>query len=233
MFNVEPLVLNLCSKRHSDLEHYSYLYINMRLFAVILRILSPVCTGELNIFQDNQEAIAKDAYLAVVNLTAEQETCSKILSFTTEPDFLTFLLEYILKPNSVFADIACQILSNISRFEGCAAKLIRKIIDNKETVGFDRMIQVFCRENYNKNAKLHYLGPLLSNLTQIKEARLALLDKKHYVIQRLLPYTEYTDSLVRRGGIVGALKNCCFETGTVMLYVTPSVKSLNQYSFQI
>ena len=148
-----------------------------------------------------------------MNLTTEQETCSKILSFSTEPDFLTFLLEYILKPDSALADIACQILSNISRFEGCAAKLIRKIIDNKETVGFDRLIQVFCREDYNKNAKLHYLGPLLSNLTQIKEARLALLDKKHYVIQRLLPYTEYAESLVRRGGIVGALKNCCFETG--------------------
>ena len=87
------------------------------------------------------------------------------------------------------------------------------MVDKKETIGFDKLIQVFCRENYNKFAKLHYLGPLLSNLTQIKDARLALLDKEHYVIQRLLPYTEYADSLVRRGGIVGALKNCCFETG--------------------
>ncbi len=73
--------------------------------------------------------------------------------------------------------------------------------------------QVFCRENYNAHAQLHYLGPVLSNLTQIKDARLALLDRDHYVIQRLLPFTEYAQSLVRRGGIVGALKNCCFETG--------------------
>ena len=80
------------------------------------------------------------------------------------------------------------------------------MVDKKETIGFDKLMQVFCRENYNKFAKLHYLGPLLSNLTQIKDARLALLDKEHYVIQRLLPYTEYADSLVRRGGIVGALK---------------------------
>ena len=168
------------------------------------------------LLQDAQEAIAKDAHLAVVNLTAEHETCSKVLTYQTEPDFLTFLLQYILKPDSVFADIACQILSNMSRFEGCAAKIIRTMVDKKETVGFDKLIQVFCRENYNKFAKLHYLGPLLSNLTQIKDARLALLDKEHYVIQRLLPYTEYSDSLVRRGGIVGALKNCCFETGEQM-----------------
>ena len=141
---------------------------------------------------------------------------SKVLSYQTEPDFLTFLLQYILKLDSVLADIACQILSNMSRFEGCAAKIIRTMVDKKETIGFDKLIQVFCRENYNKFAKLHYLGPLLSNLTQIKDARLALLDKENYVIQRLLPYTEYSDSLVRRGGIVGALKNCCFETGEQM-----------------
>ena len=164
-------------------------------------------------FQDSQEAIAKDAYLAVVNLSGEHETCSRLLSYETEPDFLTFLLQYILKPDAVFADICCQILSNMSRFEGCAAKIIRTMIDKNETVGFNKLIQVFCRENYNKFAKLHYLGPLLSNLTQIKDARLALLDKDHCVIQRLFPYTEYADSVVRRGGIVGALKNCCFETG--------------------
>lgn len=31
------------------------------------------------------------------------------------------------------------------------------------------------------------------------------------VVQRLLPLTQYTDSSVRRGGVVGTLRNCCFE----------------------
>lgn len=31
------------------------------------------------------------------------------------------------------------------------------------------------------------------------------------VVQRLLPLTQYPDSTVRRGGVVGTLRNCCFE----------------------
>ncbi|KAK2512478.1 hypothetical protein Q9233_016230, partial [Columba guinea] len=30
-------------------------------------------------------------------------------------------------------------------------------------------------------------------------------------VQRLLPFTQYGDSAVHRRGIVGALRNCCFE----------------------
>lgn len=37
------------------------------------------------------------------------------------------------------------------------------------------------------------------------------MDRKRSVIQRLLPFTEYADSIVRRGGIIGTLKNCCFD----------------------
>ncbi|GCC18572.1 hypothetical protein chiPu_0017982 [Chiloscyllium punctatum] len=31
------------------------------------------------------------------------------------------------------------------------------------------------------------------------------------VVQRLLPYTQYEASSVRRGGVVGTLRNCCFD----------------------
>ncbi len=163
--------------------------------------------------QDSQASVAEKAHKAVVNLTAEEEFRSKILSFQTDPDFLTFMLEYVLKPDSMLADIACSILSNLSQSEAGAYKIVQRMVANKELVGFARLIQVFCRENFNTHAKLHYLGPLLSNLTKIKEARLALLDKSQCVIQRLVPYTEYADSVVRRGGVIGALRNCCFETG--------------------
>jgi len=30
--------------------------------------------------------------------------------------------------------------------------------------------------------------------------------------QRLLPFTQYKESILRRGGVVGALRNCCFES---------------------
>ncbi|NXF41671.1 HGH1 protein, partial [Nyctibius bracteatus] len=57
------------------------------------------------------------------------------------------------------------------------------------------------------------LGPLLCNLSQLPEGRRGLLDRSRCSVQRLLPFTQYEDSVVHRRGIVGALRNCCFEYG--------------------
>ncbi|XP_025943907.1 protein HGH1 homolog, partial [Apteryx rowi] len=54
-------------------------------------------------------------------------------------------------------------------------------------------------------------GPLLCNLSQVPEGRRGLLDRSRCSVQRLLPFTQYKDSAVHRRGIVGALRNCCFE----------------------
>ncbi|NXN30013.1 HGH1 protein, partial [Nycticryphes semicollaris] len=57
------------------------------------------------------------------------------------------------------------------------------------------------------------LGPLLCNLSQLPEGRRELLDRSRRSVQRLLPFTQYKDSTDHRRGIVGALRNCCFEYG--------------------
>lgn len=37
------------------------------------------------------------------------------------------------------------------------------------------------------------------------------MNKDQKILQRLLPFVEYKESTVRRGGIVGTLRNCCFD----------------------
>lgn len=47
----------------------------------------------------------------------------------------------------------------------------------QEGIGLAQLVEIFCTEDFNKKAKLHYLGPLLSNLTQLPEARNYIMDK--------------------------------------------------------
>ncbi|KAB1257800.1 Protein HGH1-like protein [Camelus dromedarius] len=77
--------------------------------------------------------------------------------------------------------------------------------------GLERLVRALCTPGYNPRAPLHYLGPVLSNLSQRPATRAFLLDRDRCVVQRLLPLTQYADSSVRRGGVVGTLRNCCFE----------------------
>lgn len=47
----------------------------------------------------------------------------------------------------------------------------------QEEVGLAKVVEMFCTEGYNKKANFHYLGLLLSNLTQLPEARSFIMDK--------------------------------------------------------
>ena len=167
----------------------------------------------VDIFQDELRPVAKDAYLAIVNFTSEEAICTQLLNLPGHPDFLLDLIKYILDEKSEFADIACGLLTNLTRWEASAQQTMDIIIANQSTIGLDKIVRAFCTVDYNKDAKLHRLGTVLFNLTQIKEARKYILDKERCVVQRLLTFIDFKDSEFRRGGIIGTLRNCCFETG--------------------
>ncbi|XP_035663556.1 protein HGH1 homolog isoform X2 [Branchiostoma floridae] len=162
----------------------------------------------LSLTEDSEATIAKDAYLCLINLTADGKFCKALLEdYDPVPKFV----HTVTDSESEYADSACMILSNVTREESGAERVLDSLV--KGEVGLAKVVEVFCQEGYNKNGKqLHYIGPMLSNLTQLREARQFVLDRDRCVVQRLLPFTQYQGSVIRRGGIVGALKNCCFET---------------------
>uniref|UniRef100_A0A669F7D0 Protein HGH1 homolog n=1 Tax=Oreochromis niloticus TaxID=8128 RepID=A0A669F7D0_ORENI len=156
---------------------------------------------------DPSIAIVKDCYHIFINLSAD-ETLHQVL--VKDVKVLPVLFKNLLDPEYPFSDQICTILSNLTRHEKTCKTLFKVL---QEDVGMAQLVQIFCTEGYNKNAKLHYLGPLLSNLTQLPEARNYLMDKDRCVVQRLLPFTQYQSSVVRRGGVIGTLRNCCFDHG--------------------
>ncbi|XP_073678309.1 protein HGH1 homolog [Garra rufa] len=156
--------------------------------------------------RDLSIAIVKDCYHALINLSADETLHQPLVK---ETDLLAILFQNLLDPEYVFADRICTILSNLSRHKRTCRDVFSALQEQK--FGLDKVVEIFCTEGFNKKASLHYLGPLLSNLTQLPEARHFILDKDRCVIQRLLPYTQYEESTTRRGGVVGTLRNCCFD----------------------
>ena len=163
-----------------------------------------------------QEAIAKDASLAIINLTADKDLATIVLRVSHDMaiNFVSQLWTRIEDPASSLADPACMILSNLTHDSSCCSQVLKDLASAR--INFDRIVTIFCKDGYNaKGANLHYLGPFLSNLSQLREAREQLLDKDNpVIISRLLAFTEYPGSHVRRGGIIGTLRNCCFDTAS-------------------
>ncbi|XP_006830943.1 PREDICTED: protein FAM203B-like [Chrysochloris asiatica] len=155
-------------------------------------------------------APACDAARALVNLAADPHLHEPLLA--ADPGLPARLLGRALDPQWPWADEAAAALANLSREPApCAAVMdVLEAVEPGEPV-LERLVHALCTPGYNASAPLHYLGPLLSNLSQRPAARTFLLDPDRCVVQRLLPLTQYPDSSVRRGGVVGALRNCCFE----------------------
>ncbi|XP_065520255.1 protein HGH1 homolog [Lathamus discolor] len=95
----------------------------------------------------------------------------------------------------------CGLLANLSREPGAARAVLRALGPR-----WDALLRALAQPRPPPE-----LGPLLCNLSQVPEGRRRLLDRSRCAVQRLLPFTQYRDSVEHRRGIVGALRNCCFE----------------------
>ena len=59
-------------------------------------------------------------------------------------------------------------------------------------IGVDTLVTILCQESYNSQGQqMNFLGPVLSNLSQLPEVRKHILDQQKCVIQRLVAFTEY------------------------------------------
>ncbi len=124
-----------------------------------------ICGNLCLLMNDNQPSVAKDASLALVNLSADEELVPKFL--TQHSSVIDVMLNIIMNPEHSLADPACMMLANITRVPFGSEQVFKKM-----STGLDKIVDIFCQENFNKKgAKLHYLAAVFSNLSQIHEMR--------------------------------------------------------------
>lgn len=177
----------------------------------------------ISIAQDKRVGIARNACLAIINISGEEEGVRALLLNRGKVDgqdidsdhsnVVMVVIKFIMDPESSLADPGCMILSNLTRPSGT----IERVIDIIKKCGItvDHLASAFTnRQNnysYEEGPNRDYLGQVFSNLSQSVTFRSSLLDHERCIIQRLLCYTHDCSSSVRRRGIVGTLRNCCFD----------------------
>lgn len=91
----------------------------------------------------------------------------------------------------------------------------------------DRLVAIFTKIDFNKhNQNLNYLAAFFSNLSQTSTFRNLVAKSETRLLPRLLPFIYHETSLIRRGGIVGLLKNICFDSSLHEWLLSPEVDVL-------
>lgn len=119
-----------------------------------------------------------------------------------------------------------SILSNISRSETLVDEVMQALLEIDENI-LDRLVATFTKIDFNKHKQnLNYLAAVFSNLSQTSSFRHLVAKSETRLLQRLLPFICLETSLIRRGGIVGLLKNICFDTSLHEWLFSPDVDAL-------
>ena len=168
----------------------------------VLRIL-------LDLTTDSDPQIVRDAYSALLNLSASDDV-AELVGLGVIPRFLDSLTD----PRQKHADKICMLLSNLTRQEDGAAAFVKSVSSLPHGQNsLYTLVDIFDRRDYNKDAEFHHLAMVFSNISQVSTARKLFLDRSKCIIPRLLPYTQFKGSLIRRSGVASLLRNLCFEVG--------------------
>ncbi|XP_032592671.1 protein HGH1 homolog isoform X2 [Drosophila grimshawi] len=160
---------------------------------------------------DDNATVSKDAVLSLINLTAEETGAIKVyeLAKQVQPRFAIAEVasKQICDEQAELADAWSMVLSNLSRVEA----LVHSILDTLEST-LPQLAKAFAKLEYNKKkCKLHYLAPIFCNLTQVPRGRELCCQPKYQLLEKLLPFASFEESVVRRGGTIGIIKNICFD----------------------
>lgn len=156
--------------------------------------------------EDTSQTVAKESLLCLVNLSSEEPGATAL--FKTIPSLAELCANKIVDTNCVLADAWAMVLSNISRPEALAAKVFDKV----ERI-IEGLVNAFTRIDYNtKKCHLNYLGPIFSNLSQVAKCCDFFCRPDSDILERLLPFVHHGESVVRKGGSAGLLKNICFDS---------------------
>ena len=187
----------------------------LRMHTKLLRQLLELTTDT------SQPLMCRDAHLAVLNASADSAVAESLVQLDVVPR----LLELATDPEWKEADKICMTLSNLTRNEAGSTAVSKILSRGSSSITLYRLVDIFGRVGYNKHANYDYLATVFSNISQLSAARLLFLDRERCIVPRLLPYTQ-SESLTRRGGIVGLLRNLCFQVGQWFVFFTLKIQRL-------
>ena len=153
-----------------------------------------------------------DVIKCLINLSQYQE----FAVIMAHEEFMSRILLLVLLPKTIYADLLCMLLNNLSKFELIIRLLVPENEDSKYTSVLDNLIQVFAvGKSFNVNADYNFLSGLLANLSTLRIGSDFMVGKSkvdgEWRLSKMIAFIGH-ESHIRRGGVLSVIKNCCFDT---------------------
>ncbi|XP_024515697.1 protein HGH1 homolog isoform X3 [Selaginella moellendorffii] len=179
--------------------------------------------------------VAKPAAGALVNLSQDQEVGEMLL----ELGAVASAMDQIGKQGQDVDKLMVMLLVNLTTLEPGARLLCEEGDEKLKGLHMSRLVRLFSRtpeEGMIRKLFLYttcvccvgddayeHVGAILVNVSRTDLGRKLMLDTKRGLLKQVLRQCD-SKSLVRRRGVIGTIRNCCFEAPSHL----PSLLSLSE-----
>lgn len=145
-----------------------------------------------------------------------------------DKEYLKYLVGAIVNLSNTNADLMCILLTNLAKNDAINSLFDFELTHSEEqskffksTKALDCLMDCFVKgadRKLNKYADFDYLAYFFADISRFQQGRTYFVTEQAYdqviPISKLLVFTEYYDSKIRREGVASTIKNSLFDTNS-------------------
>lgn len=158
------------------------------------------------------EEISKPAAEALVNLSQDVAVVDRLIDVGA----VERAMELIGKPGSKVNKLMVMLLVNISSVDKGVSRLLQEEDAKLAGLNVAKLVRFFSRFSSSERGsedEYEYVANILVNVTRLQSGRKVVLDMSRGILRQVLPQID-SRSVIRRQGVAGTVRNCCFDAGT-------------------
>lgn len=162
----------------------------------------------LSLLSESEE-ISKPTAEALVNLSQDVAVVDHLIRV----EAVERAMELIGKPGSKLNKLLVMMLVNISSIDKGAARLLQEGDSKLAGLNIAKLVRFFSRFEGGRDDEYEYVANILVNVTRLESGRKVMLDMSRNILRQVLPQID-SRSVIRRQGVAGTVRNCCFDAET-------------------
>lgn len=151
--------------------------------------------------------LAQPAAEALVNLSPEPQLAEAVI----QAGGIEKAMELVGRPGQGVNRLLILLLVNLTQLELGAKRLLQEA-EKTQGIFVCKLVRLFTKPSEEEGSEDQYehVASVLMNITRLESGRKLLLDTKKGFLKQVLPQVD-SKNIVRRKGVAGTVRNCCFE----------------------
>ncbi|KAF5777064.1 putative protein HGH1, armadillo-like helical, protein Hgh1 [Helianthus annuus] len=155
---------------------------------------------------ENKE-VSEPAAEALVNLSQNSVLAAKMV----EMGLIKITMDVLYKQGCEIVGPLVMLLVNLTQLDAGVESLLQVGDEKVQGLYVMKLVRSFCTSSSEKeDDPFGHVGSILVNVSKTKAGRTLLLDPKRGLLKQIIRQFDST-SLLRKQGVSGTIRNCCFE----------------------